>query len=140
MGRAARTETRSETTREDTGEPWSGAAGLVRASLIAAVLALAFWASPAHAATGTPEPIAPTATSGFAAPQRPYKCVGAVVRAGGQRLALTARTLMLECKATGASEAAASFRLTRAARKLLGEPPPARSPASYSVGRRPTPV
>jgi hypothetical protein len=68
MGRAARTETRSETAREDTGEAWNGAAGLVRASLIAAVLALGFWASPAHAATGAPELIAPTASSAHSSP------------------------------------------------------------------------
>jgi hypothetical protein len=55
--------TRSETARKDAGQPWSGAAGLVRAALIAAVLALAIWASPAHAATGAPELIAPVASS-----------------------------------------------------------------------------
>jgi hypothetical protein len=55
--------TRSETARKDAGQPWSGAAGLVRAALIAAILALAIWASPAHAATGAPELIAPVASS-----------------------------------------------------------------------------
>jgi hypothetical protein len=55
--------TRSEIARKDAGQPWSGAAGLVRAALIAAILALAIWASPAHAATGAPELIAPIASS-----------------------------------------------------------------------------
>jgi hypothetical protein len=54
---------RSETAPKDAGQPWHGAAGLARAAFIAAVLALAVWASPAHAATGAPEPIAPTVSS-----------------------------------------------------------------------------
>jgi hypothetical protein len=59
MGRRAR----SGTARKDAGQPWNGAAGLARAALIAAALALAVWASPAHAATGAPELIAPTVSS-----------------------------------------------------------------------------
>jgi hypothetical protein len=59
MGRRAR----SETARKEAGQTWSGAAGLARAALIAAVLVLVVWASPARAATGTPELIAPIASS-----------------------------------------------------------------------------
>jgi hypothetical protein len=59
MGRRART----ETPPKEAGQPWNGAAGLARAALIAAILVLAVWASPAHAATGAPELIAPTASS-----------------------------------------------------------------------------
>ena len=46
--------------------------------------------------------------------------VGALVQAGKKRLALTARTLTLKCKAAKATAAAASFKLTPAAKKLLG--------------------
>jgi hypothetical protein len=43
----------------------------------------------------------------------------AVVQAGKQHLALTARTLTLKCKAAKPSEATASFKLSRTAKKLL---------------------
>ncbi len=46
--------------------------------------------------------------------------VGAVVQVGKKRLALAARALTLECKAAKATAAAASFKLTPAAKKLLG--------------------
>ncbi len=46
--------------------------------------------------------------------------VGALVQAGKKRLALTARTLTLKCKAAKATAATASFTLTPAAKKLLG--------------------
>ena len=50
MGRRAR----SEIARQIQGQSWDGAAGLLAAALIAAVLALAISASPALAATGAP--------------------------------------------------------------------------------------
>jgi len=64
MGRRAR----SETAQQGTGQPWDGAAGLARAAIIAVVLALAVWASPAHAATCAPELNAPTASSTHGSP------------------------------------------------------------------------
>jgi len=45
--------------------------------------------------------------------------VTAVVRAGTKHLSLTARTLTLKCKAAKTTEAAATFTLSSAARKLL---------------------
>jgi|GEM_PF-6058106 len=56
MGRRAR----SEITRQIQGQSWDGAAGLLAAALIAAILALAISASSALAVTGGPELIAPT--------------------------------------------------------------------------------
>jgi hypothetical protein len=46
--------------------------------------------------------------------------VGAVVQAGKKHLALAAPALTLKCKAAKATAAAASFKLTPAAKKLLG--------------------
>ncbi len=45
--------------------------------------------------------------------------VGAVIQVGKKRLALTARALTLKCKAAEATAAAASFKLTPPAKKLL---------------------
>jgi hypothetical protein len=64
MGRRAR----SEITRQIQGQSWDGAAGLLAAALIAAVLALAISASSALAVTGAPELIAPTASSAHSSP------------------------------------------------------------------------
>src|ERR1700760_1880820 len=64
MGRRAR----SEIARQIQGQSWDGAAGLLVAALIAAVLALAISASSALAATGAPELIAPTASSVHSSP------------------------------------------------------------------------
>jgi hypothetical protein len=46
--------------------------------------------------------------------------VGAVIQVGKKRLVLAARALTLQCKAAKAIAAVASFRLTSAAKKLLG--------------------
>jgi hypothetical protein len=46
--------------------------------------------------------------------------VGAVVQAGKKRLTLAARALTLKCKAAKATGAVAAFKLTPAAKKLLG--------------------
>jgi hypothetical protein len=64
MGRRAR----SEIARQIQGQSWDGAAGLLAAALIAAVLALVISASSALAATGPPELIAPTASSVHSSP------------------------------------------------------------------------
>jgi hypothetical protein len=64
MGRRAR----SEITRQIQGQSWDGAAGLLAAALIAAILALAISASSALAVTGAPELIAPTASSAHSSP------------------------------------------------------------------------
>jgi hypothetical protein len=64
MGRRAR----SEIARQIQGQSWDGAAGLLAAALIAAVLALAISASSALAVTGAPELIAPTASSAHSSP------------------------------------------------------------------------
>jgi hypothetical protein len=64
MGRRAR----SEIARQIQGQSWDGAAGLLAAALIAAVLALAISASSALAVTGAPELIAPTASSAHGSP------------------------------------------------------------------------
>jgi hypothetical protein len=64
MGRRAR----SEITRQIQGQSWDGAAGLLAAALIAAVLALAISASSALAVTGAPQLIAPTASSAHSSP------------------------------------------------------------------------
>jgi hypothetical protein len=64
MGRRAR----SEIARQIQGQSWDGAAGLLAAALIAAVLALAISASSALAVTGAPELIAPTASSAHNSP------------------------------------------------------------------------
>ena len=64
MGRRARI----EIARQIQGQSWDGAAGLLAAALIAAVLALAISASSALAVTGPPELIAPTASSAHGSP------------------------------------------------------------------------
>lgn len=75
---------RSETAQKGAGQPWDGAAGLARAALIAVVLVLAVWASPARAATGIPVLLAPTASSTHSSPlsieyELPEAGVGATI-------------------------------------------------------------
>jgi hypothetical protein len=64
MGRRARI----EIVRQIQGQSWDGAAGLLAAALIAAILVLAISASSALAVTGAPELIAPAASSAHSSP------------------------------------------------------------------------